>query len=173
MSSERFNELFNESQSDLFLFARKLSGSSEPAKDLLQDTAMKAYLNRHKLNDNSSFKSWAASILYNIYISDYRKRKRRKALLTETGMHSDAFFTRVESCNMGLENLKKDDIIRFCHIAGAHNFRAFSMYSKGFSYKEIAENEGIPVGTVKSRIHTTRARIKQVMKSLGLYSPEY
>lgn len=168
MTDQRFSTALESNYEYLFHFARKLTGSESDAQDLVQNTALKAYRNRNKLDDIKNFKAWITTILYNIFVSDYHKRRRREELLALNGT-SDAFFYNVSSCiNQGYDNLKTKDLISITRKAGRKSYEAFELYLIGYSYQEIADNLEIAIGTVKSRINFVRTKIKDLYQHLNI-----
>ena len=168
MTGERFSVLYQQHKSELFLFANKLSSSHNKAEDLLQTTAVKAFINKDDVEQESKFKPWMATILYNTFVGEYRKRKRRRELMEEKGLHTDAFFNRKRSYNKGFERLKAEDIRSLAKEVSASSYEALELYMTGFAYDEISEILEVPVGTVKSRIHNARRKLKELCLQLEL-----
>ena len=83
MSTLEFNELLVSYKSPLQFFALKLTADEEEAKDLLQETMLKALTYRDKLLTKSSIKGWLYTIMRNIFINNY-KRKQFQNTITDT-----------------------------------------------------------------------------------------
>jgi len=161
MTSDHFSYLFRKHEQKLFYFCRKLTQSHELGKDLLQNSTIKGYLNREDLISDDKFKSWMSSIIYNAFLSSYRKKKRRRKLMKEKGAHGGHFFNKTRSKNNGYERLKEEDIKTLTEAVGSDSYKAFQLYYKGYSYKEIAQQLDIALGTVKSRIYFVRKKMKE------------
>ena len=166
MKTDDFSRLFKEHEHQLFLFAQSLSKSEADAKDLLQETAIKAYQNIDKLDQDDKFKSWMSTILHHSFISKYRKVSRRRDLLTKEKGLPGHFFNKSTSDNLGYENLKEEDILLLTGLVGKDSMHAFKLYYIGYSYKEIAEQLDIAIGTVKSRINFARTKMKSLIGEL-------
>ena len=167
MTNQSFSSALTLNYNYLFHFARKLTGNENDAQDLVQNTSLKAFRNREKLDDVRNFKAWITTILYNIFVSDYHKRRRRQELLATNGK-SDAYFYNVSSCvNKGYDNLKSEDLLSLARKVGRKSFDAFELYLVGYSYQEIADMLEIAIGTVKSRINFVRSKIKDLYQHLS------
>ena len=167
MTNQSFSSALTLNYNYLFHFARKLTGNEFDAQDLVQNTSLKAYRNRDKLDDVRNFKAWITTILYNIFVSDYHKNRRRQELLAQNGK-SDAYFYNASSCaNNGYDNLKSQDLIGLAKRVGKKSFEAFELYLIGYSYQEIADMLEIAIGTVKSRINFVRTKVKDLYNHLS------
>ncbi len=168
MTVQEFNDKFNKLDTLLHNFAYNLTKNGEDAKDLFQETAFRALTNRDKFRIGTNFKAWSFTIMKNIFINNYRKKARSKTIIDSTdnmfyiNSGSNAVDNGAES-NIMMEELSKmigglDEIIRI----------PFLMHYKGFKYQEIADELGLPLGTVKSRIFFARKELKQLV--LGRYA---
>jgi RNA polymerase sigma-70 factor (ECF subfamily) len=167
MSNQSFSSALSSNHRYLFHFARKLTGNEDDAKDLVQNTSLKAFRNREKLDDIKNFKAWITTILYNIFVSDYHKRRRRQELIAKNG-GSEAYFYNVSTCiNRGYDNLKTEDLLTLSQKVGRKSYEAFELYLIGYSYQEIADLLEIAIGTVKSRINFVRTKVKELYRYLS------
>lgn len=71
-------------QSNLLSFAYQLTTDKEEARDLLQDTTLKALDNEEKYVDNVNFKGWIFTIMRNIFINNYRQTVRKATVIDQT-----------------------------------------------------------------------------------------
>ena len=71
-------------QDNLLNFAYMLTSNREEAKDLLQDTTLKALDNCDKYIDNVNFKGWVFTIMRNIFINNYRRIVRNQTVVDQT-----------------------------------------------------------------------------------------
>jgi len=160
MSTVEFNSAVIENRDFLLRFAKSLTRNLEDADDLLQDTFIKAITNRDKFKDGTNLRAWLYTMMRNIFINNYRKAKTRNTFNdpTDTG-----FF--LES-NAQAANETADSSVDVQHIESVVNsvqydYRiAFKMYFTGYKYEEIAQELGIPLGTVKSRIFLARKELQ-------------
>lgn len=168
MTAIEFNTSLMSLQGNLESFARQLTGNEDDAKDLTQETFLKALIYREKYVNHNNFKAWVYTIMKNIFINNYRRIKKSKTIIDQSedlyylnisNLHSDtdpeSMLNSIE-LEKGIKNLDED--FR----------RAFDMYNEGYKYKEIADCLHLTIGTVKSRIFYSR---KKLMSQLSEYCP--
>ncbi len=148
-------------EQDLNRFAYKLTADREEARDLVQETFLKALKYCSKYAYESNFKAWAYTILKNSFVNDYRRSSRQNTLNNNTC--KDFFnYYRVSS-----ELCHPDDAYSFKELEKAvdalqEEFKLpFKMHYEGFRYQEIAEKLNLKIGTVKSRIYLARKLLKE------------
>jgi RNA polymerase sigma-70 factor (ECF subfamily) len=71
-------------QENLKNFAQSLTLNSDDAKDLLQDTILKAFRYKEKYAEHTNLKAWMFTIMKNTFINNYRKKKRANTVLDQT-----------------------------------------------------------------------------------------
>lgn len=158
-----FKERLLALQSNLFSFAYKLTADSEEAHDLLQDTTLKALDNESKYSDNSNFKGWLFTIMRNIFINNYRRAVRERTVIEGTeDLYQLNFQQPTNSTPEGTYAV--NEITQIIDSFSEDYRKPFSMYVAGYKYEEIAEILDIPLGTVKSRIFTTRQKLRSILK---------
>jgi RNA polymerase sigma factor (sigma-70 family) len=148
----------------LLKFAYHFNLKRADAKDLVQETYLRALMNQDKYVDTQKFKSWTLTIMKNTFVDNYRSSLRKKTY-TDT-VDESSFFTQKEplspdnpdseysalEINRNIEQLK--DALRV----------PFTMYINGYKYSEIADMLNLKIGTVKNRIFLSR---KQLMSQLS------
>ncbi len=157
------NNLLN-IQSELFNFAYKLTSDREAANDLLQETSLKALVNKERYMDETNFKGWIYTIMRNIFINNYRKTLRDQTYIDQT---DNLYFLNQGLDLEGDSTEKRYDLKEMHRIVNAlpKEYRVvFTMYVAGFKYREIADKLNLPLGTVKSRIFFTRQRLQEQLK---------
>ncbi len=145
-------------------FARQLTRDRMEAEDLVQDTAIKAYRHFDKFIKGSSFKNWTFTILKNLFITKYNKRKKRDVVLTPVEEMGYAVDKRYVATNAALENIAAGDIRKEINQLSEKSRIPFELYVEGYKYHEIADQLDIPPGTVKSRINFARTKLKTVLQ---------
>ena len=164
MNSVLFQQRLLSLQGNLFNFACMLTSNREEAKDLLQDTTLKALDNEEKYIDNVNFKGWVFTIMRNIFINNYRRIVRNQTIVDQT---EDLYHLNLPQ-ESGFDS--PDSSFTIKEITKAINGFSdeykipFSMHLAGFKYHEIAERMDLPLGTVKSRIFFARQRLQELMK---------
>ncbi len=164
MTAIAFEKEFFDVERDLRNFALKLTRDLVDAEDLFQETALKAFRYRESFKPGSKFKSWASTIMYNTFINVYRKKRRRKT--SSEPVEQMCFNKSDENFQSPLDVIASKEINR--HIDGLKpKFKdPFLLHVDGYKYHEIANEFGIPIGTVKSRISSARKTLKSVVEQL-------
>ena len=151
---------------DLQGFTRKFTRDKEESRDLVQDTMLKALIYRNKFRENTNLKGWLFTIMRNTFINNYRKDLRKKVLSDQS---KEYFFQSTEdehTFNRPHENLEFNEIWKNVNNLREELLIPFKMHNSGYKYHEIAEQLGIPIGTVKNRIFHAR---KEIQKNLHGY----
>lgn len=145
-------------------YAYKLTKDKDEADDLLQETIFKAYNNRDKFKTGTNLKAWMYTIMRNTFITNYQQMLRRKTFIDATENNHFINSTSSQIHNRATGNFVLNDIQRAIDGLKEMYKIPFTMYFKGFKYHEIAEKLGIPIGTVKNRIHIARKELKNDLK---------
>lgn len=166
MSHPEFVSQFNSMQNLLHAFAFRLTRDECEAKDLVQETAYKAYKYRGLYQPHTNLRAWLMTIMRNTFINNYRKQKRRQVLNDQT---DNQFFinsgNRVAS-NGGESNITIEELQEMISRVEEWARIPFLLYYQGYKYEEIAEELGIPLGTVKSRIFFARRELKEMIRKV-------
>ena len=147
-------------QSNMLNFAYMLTSNRDDAYDLLQDTTLKALDNADKYVDNTNFKGWVFTIMRNIFINNYRRMARTATVIDQT---EDLYHLNL-SQDSGIDS--PEGSYTTAEITDAINefpekYRVrFSMHVAGYKYNEIADEMGLPLGTIKSRIFFARQQLQ-------------
>ena len=135
-------------------FARSLCRNQTLADDLVQETLLKAWSGQGTYDPSRSLKSWAFSILHNVYHSE--GRKSRRLVVTEP----------LDDYNAGAAGQTTDTVHTAAVISRAiqalpiHQQEALILIAAcGFSYGDAAKVTGVPIGTIKSRVCRARTSL--------------
>jgi len=166
IKTKDFNQLLIENTNFLEPFSFSLTNDEDEAKDLVQDTIYRALVNQEKYQDGSNIRAWLFTIMRNIFINNYRRKKKFAKVSTEAPTDYFLYQTNKFAKNDGMmqSGLReiKNAIDRLPSI-----FRlSFEMHYLGYKYQEIADTLKEPLGTIKSRIHFAR---KMLSKQLVRY----
>ncbi len=163
-----FNQEFMPHINSMYNFAYRLTLDVDDAKDLLQDTYLKAFRFIDSFQQGTNAKAWLFRILKNSFINDYRKKSKEPSKVdyqeVETFYNSedvDRQITpdlRVEA----LQDMIGDEISIALNSLDV-DFRTVIILCdlEGFKYEEMAKILDIPIGTVRSRLHRARNLLKE------------
>lgn len=164
MTKLEFTSQYNELYNMMYAFALRLTKDSGHANDLVQEASYKAYRARNNFREGTNFKAWLSTILRNTFINNYRKRKVRRVVNApvETVTYQiDQYF---QAANQGESNLRMQELSRLFQKLDDKYSIPFMMAFQGYMYDEIAATLDVPTGTVKSRIHTARVKLREMLK---------
>ncbi|MCB9285627.1 MAG: sigma-70 family RNA polymerase sigma factor [Lewinellaceae bacterium] len=164
MTQIEFSYKFMKMEPRLKAFALSLTKDEEAAQDLYQETAYKAFRYRDHFHPATNLKAWLMTIMRNTFINEYRRKKRQQAVFDYTENDFLLNSTRTES-NRGEGRMTMEELQAAIDALEAPLRIPFLMQYQGFQYEEIAEELGIPLGTVKSRIHFARKRLKERLQA--------
>lgn len=148
----------------MYGMALRLTHDERDAEDLVQDALIKAYRFFHRFEEGSNIKAWLFKVLVNLFYNTYRKGKSLQRLHAEAelGSYHERFLSEASFAGRNAEEALLDRLAaEKLHeaIEGLpEEFRLAVLLCdlQGFSYKEIAEILGRPVGTVMSRLYRGR-----------------
>jgi RNA polymerase sigma-70 factor (ECF subfamily) len=158
-------ELFRRHRDFAYRVAYRLLGHHDDALDAVQDGFIKALTHLREFDGRSGFRTWLLRIVYNAAIDAGRKRKRRPYLGLGEGDENSAEPAHEDDPARGLN---QQDLRRM--LDGALNRlkpkirETFILFAEGeLSYKEIAEIQNLPIGTVMSRLHFARQKLQSFL----------
>ncbi|TND09797.1 MAG: sigma-70 family RNA polymerase sigma factor [Bacteroidetes bacterium] len=166
MTTIEFNtQLIAQGQS-LKNFALSLTANNDDAQDLLQETYLKALVNKDKFAESTNLKAWLYMIMKNTFINTYRRAVKTREILAKTKDYSSPALAKNYQKNTAESEMHQKEINSAINGLEKDYQVPFKRFFDGFKYKEIAEELDLPIGTVKSRIFIAR---KKLMSSLKDY----
>ena len=162
----------------LYGAAMKMTRNPQDAQDLVQETFMKAFAAFGSFAEGTNLKAWLYRIMTNAYINTYRKKQREPYLgvveeLEDWQLGGAESTTAMASRSAEAEALDRTPATVVTDALNdlAEEFRMVVYLAdvEGFSYQEIADIIERPIGTVMSRLHRGRAKLRSV---LGEYARE-
>jgi RNA polymerase sigma-70 factor (ECF subfamily) len=173
-----FQQLVEDYQATLFNAAVRILGDHDAAADATQE----AFISAHRALDGfrgGSFRAWLLRIVTNACYDQLRRNRRRptsslEALLVGEGVHP-VFTDRAVDPE---RHIFRDDLGRALQrgldrLTPEQRTAIVLSDIQGLSYPEVATIEGVPVGTVKSRISRGRARLRDYLLSQSDVVPRH
>ncbi|MCS6821148.1 MAG: sigma-70 family RNA polymerase sigma factor [Microscillaceae bacterium] len=169
-----FNKEFLPLLDSAYNFAFRLTLDEDDAKDLVQDTFLKAFRFIHSFQKGTNAKAWLFRILKNSFINDYRKKVKEPAKVDYQEVEAIYNSEEAEAGNNITTDLRVEvlqDMIGD-EVANALNSLAVDFRTviilcdiEGFTYEEMAKILDIPIGTVRSRLHRARNILKEKLEN--------
>jgi RNA polymerase sigma-70 factor, ECF subfamily len=164
---ERFNRDVVPAQGQLYRAALRLTRNHADAEDLVQETITRAYAALHQLRPGTNPLAWLNRILVNAFLTGYRKRRREPQWasgwdMSECRLAVGQLAPAARSAEAeALDHFADPEILRALRgLPEAFRTVVYLADIEGHAYKEIAEIMGTPVGTVMSRLHRGRGRLR-------------
>jgi RNA polymerase sigma-70 factor, ECF subfamily len=158
----------------IFNLAYKFVGRHDEAEDLTQDIFLKIFKALHTFDRRANFQTWLISISRNLCIDHYRSvRKERETMARDVDSSSLSPVSRERSPHGQLEQTDLKARIRQALAELPPTLRQAVVLRdlQEFSYQEIAEQLGLPEGTVKSRINRGRLELARQLRRLQSEGP--
>ena len=169
-----FDKEFMPHIDSMYNFAYRLTFDEDDAKDLVQDTYLKAFRFIHSFQEGTNAKAWLYRILKNSFINGYRKKSKQPTRVDYQEVeqfYSSEDTLKEVTVDLRLEATKDmiGDEISNALNALAIDFRTVIILCdlEDFTYEEMAKILDIPIGTVRSRLHRARNLLRE---KLGSYA---
>lgn len=146
----------------LYTVAYRLTGNHEDAQDLVQEVLLRVQRGLARY-EPGSLHGWLSRITTNAFLDEVRRRKRRPA--DPLGDDADRVVPSAPGADQALASTDLPDHVQDALRGLPDEYRAAVVLCDvvGFGYQEIADSLGVPVGTVRSRIHRGRAQLREVL----------
>jgi RNA polymerase sigma-70 factor (ECF subfamily) len=154
----------------LYSFALRTTGNSDDAKDLLQETYLKAFRFWDKYEKGTNIRAWLFRIMRNSYINRYRKETREPSTVDYEDIEN--FYNSIREQSTDPNDLEKkifgnllgDEVSKALEKL-PEDFRTVVILCdiEGLTYEEIAEFVECPIGTVRSRLHRGRKMLQELL----------
>lgn len=163
----------------LYRLAWRLAGSKPEAEDLFQELLIKAY---GKLDDLAHIDQpgpWLCRMMYNLFIDEKRRfARRRMQTVEESQLGKDGMASLPASGTAAddpVTNQQRSDVVKrlqkaLAQLSDEHRIVVLLHDTEGYKLTEIQALTGTPVGTIKSRLHRARARLREILTADGTIS---
>lgn len=162
-SPNAFQKLVERWQERLWRHARRLTGRDDAAWDVLQDSWIGIAGGIAKLRDAGAFRRWAYTIVTRAATSRLRRQAPEEPTPHEDlDRHAVADDDERDEREQAIAELR----MALDHLQGDERALLSLRYFEGFELWEISQVLDVPEGTVKSRLHHARKRLKDVLERL-------
>jgi RNA polymerase sigma-70 factor (ECF subfamily) len=172
-----FDALLRPHLDRLYRFAYRLCGSKAEAEDLFQDVLVKAFAKLDDLIDVQEPGSWLCRVMYNLFIDNKRRFARQRLVSVEESQLPEQSVDALPGAialGPAADAERRDNIIQLEkaleRLSDEHRLLVLLHDCEGYKLKEIQDITGDPIGTLKSRLHRARARLREILASDGTLS---
>lgn len=178
--SQTFKSLVRRYQNRIYNAAYRILGSPEEAEDVVQDTCLKIHQGIDSFNRNASFGAWIFRIAHNSCLDTLRLRQRKRNIQTVSfdpqSVQSDdadsgggVVNQAADPCPTPEERLSLSEqeavIAEKLSMLPEIQRTVLVLHDiEGFSYQEIADIVGTNIGTIRSRLHYGRIKLKELLE---------
>lgn len=165
---DAFGELVSRYQARLYNAAMRLVGNPEDAADVVQDAFLNAYQSLHSFKGDAEFFTWLYRIAFNTAIS--QRRKKRPTLSLDGQQRGDPTLEPDDSSEyvrpgLALERTEEEAKLHEAlnRLSLEHRDVLMMKDIDGLKYEDIAEVLGVPIGTIRSRLHRARLELRDLL----------
>ena len=176
-----FETLVHRYEQELFSYLRRYLGSAERAEDVFQATFLQVYLKKENFEDGRRFRPWLYTIATNQAIDAQRRNKRHRMVSIDQRSGADDDVGALVEMLSGADQTADDQLaveearewVRTAvgDLPEALKSAVLLVYHQGMKYREAADVLGIPVGTVKSRLHAALLKLNESWLAAGHTRP--
>ena len=183
-ATELLEVLINRYRQELYAFLARFLGDQALAHDVFQETFLQVHLSKHTFQQGRKFRPWLFAVAANKARDAMRVRGRHRTVSLDASLGSE----QSESTGSFVELLASDELAPVAKLSKAEAAQAVRRviaempdhlrevlllaYFQQLPYKDIAEIVGIPLGTVKSRLHSSLARFATLWSRASSSEPE-
>ena len=167
-SAARFDALVRPHLTYLYRLAFRFCGNQEDAEDLVQDLLLKLYPRCAELEVVEKLRPWLVTSLYRMFVDGTRRQKRSPLeLIDDEVAFYDTTVSSSESPDRELAGDQRIDQLQWAYQKLSEDHRTLLTLHdiEGYRLVELEEMLEVPVGTLKSRIHRARARMRKLLES--------
>jgi RNA polymerase sigma-70 factor (ECF subfamily) len=172
-----YETLVHRYERELFSYLRRYLGSAEMAEDVFQATFLQVYLKKENFEDGRRFRPWLYTIATNQAIDAQRRNRRHRMVSIDQRAGGDddvgALVEMLSGRDQTADEQMSDEEARQWVRSAVDDLpeslkgTVLLVYHQGMKYREAADALGIPVGTVKSRLHAALLKLNESWSASG------
>ncbi len=174
---QAFDILVRRYKDQLLNFIYRFVGNRSDAEDIVQETFLRVYKNKHYYKEIAKFSTWVYTIAGNLAKTELRRRKRHKIFSVSNFVNEERDYDipdREHSPERKVDSSIQENIIQKAIGKLPTKFKEVIILRdiQGFAYEEISQILNIPLGTVKSRVNRGRLKLQEDLKFLYESEPK-
>lgn len=171
-NNNAYNEIVRRYKDRLINFVYRYVGNYDDSEDIVQDTLVKVYVSKHLYKEVAKFSTWIYTIAINLAKTKLIKKQKYKVFSISTAYEDEEKDFDIKD-DAYLPDVDANSKFQEAYIQKAlesipENYRKLVILRdvEDFSYEEICEMTGLPMGTVKSRINRGREKLQKLLKDI-------
>lgn len=167
---DEFDRLALEHLDMLYRVARRLTHQPAAAEDLVQETYLRAFRARDDFQlQEFGIRPWLVRIMHNLHFSRSQREKRQPVAMEDSQLDAAGFgeSAPLPSGLASFEGMDQRLVHAIQELSVEYQTVLMLWAVEEFSYKEIADAVGVPIGTVMSRLHRARGRLSERLQDLA------
>ena len=162
----------------LYRLAYRLTGEVADAQDLVQEVLVKVFERQSELSSIEVLGPWLARVLYNQFVDNTRRYRRKRLKAVSIDHAENATASPLTSLDLGPAELaeREGNIIKLksalAKLSLEHRSVVLMHDAEGYKLNEIQQITGVSVGTLKSRLHRARARLRELVAEMEPFRPK-
>ena len=157
--TDAFDALLLNEQANMFKYARHLTRRKDRAEELVQDTYVRALNCQHLFQMGTDFSGWLAVVMRHLFLDQIKKSKRSYVVIDSALADTVLAYAVDDPCRI----VEARDAIRHLDDLPAATRTLLLMSSEGIPLEDMAKSQGVPLGTVKSRINRGREMFHRIL----------
>ncbi len=163
-----FGELVRKYQNRLFNTVFHVVGNTEDARDVVQDAFIQAFLKLDTFQGSSTFYTWLYRIAFNVAVSHCRRRRVTASVDRAREVAGVEPADPADNPGQSAEREERCGQVRraLAELSEEHRTVLVLREINGCCYETIAEILGVPIGTVRSRLHRARLQLREQLREV-------
>ena len=173
--SKTFERIVRPHFDRLYRLAWRLAASKPEAEDLFQEVLVRAFDKLDDLVQVEDPAPWLSRVMYNLFVDQKRRFARTRLRFVEEGqLAGDGIEGLAGPGSPDYDKSRFDTAVRLQRaldqLSDEHRIVVLMHDAEGYKITEIEAIAGVPAGTVKSRLHRARARLRKLLEADGTFS---
>ena len=171
-NTEAFNEIVARYKNPLYNFVCRLLGDPMFSEDIVQETFVRVYRNKHRYHRIAKFSTWIYTIASNLAKTELRRRKVKQFFsISSKGTDEKDYDLPDYSSDVERDvdlTMKQEAVLKeIDRLPSPFKEAVILRDLQDLAYEEISHILDVPLGTVKSRVNRGRARLQKILKYIG------
>ena len=171
-NTEAFNEIVKRYKNPLYNFVCRLLGDPMFSEDIVQETFIRVYRNKHRYHRIAKFSTWIYTIASNLAKTELRRRKVKQFFsISSKGTEEKDYDLPDHSSDVERDvdlTMKQEAVLKeIDRLPSPFKEAVILRDLQDLAYEEISHILDVPLGTVKSRVNRGRARLQKILNYIG------